>query len=278
LIFREGLVYKYLPKPGVRVEEGRRRRVDHVPSKGALRMSRKTATLSVALILVCALGAPGYAAGQESRETESAVPELEALHEVIYPIWHDAYPNKDYAALRGFVAEVERLAGRVVAAELPGILRDKEAKWKAGLDELKKAVEAYKTAAAGSDDQALLVAAEALHMRYEMLVRAIRPVLKEVDAFHRVLYVVYHKYLPDRKYAEIKAVAGDLAAKAEAVTKATLSKRLEPRTAAFQDASARLVESVRKLEAACAGGAGPEIEKAVEAVHSSYQALELVFN
>ena len=241
-------------------------------------MAKTALRSSIALILACAVGASAFAAGQESRETESAVPELEAMHEVIYPIWHDAYPNKDVAALRGLVAEVERLAGNVAAAELPGILRDKEAKWKAGLDELKKAVEAYKAAAAGSDDQALLDAAELLHMHYEMLVRTIRPVLKEVDAFHKVLYVVYHKYLPDKKYGEIRTVASDLVAKAEAVTKATLSKRLEPRTAAFQEAAGKLLAAARALEAACAAGAGLEIEKAVESVHSSYQALEIVFN
>ena len=241
-------------------------------------MSKTTSRLSIALIFACAVGASAFAAGQESRETESAVPELEAMHEVIYPIWHDAYPNKDAAALRGFVGEVERLAAGVIAADLPGILRDKEAKWKAGLDEFRKAVESYKSGAAGSDDQALLDAAEALHMRYEMLVRTIRPVLKEVDAFHKVLYVVYHKYLPDQKYGEIRTVASDLVAKAEAVTKATLSKRLEPRTAAFQEAAGKLLAAARALEAACAAGEGPAVEKAVEALHSSYQALELVFN
>jgi len=241
-------------------------------------MFKKSFMVFVALILVCAVGAPGLVAGQESRETESSVPELEAMHEVIYPIWHDAYPNKDVAALRGFVGEVESLAGKVIAAELPGILRDREAKWKAGLEELKKAVDAYKAAAAGTDDQALLDAAELLHMRYEMLVRAIRPVLKEVDEFHKVLYVIYHKYLPDKKYDEIKAVAADLRLKAEAATKATLSKRLESRAAAYQTAAGKLLEAAQKLEAACAAGSGPEIEKAVEEVHSSYQALEAVFD
>lgn len=200
------------------------------------------------------------------------------MHEVIYPIWHDAYPNKDVAALRGFVGEVETLAGKVLAAELPGILRDKEAKWSEGLAEFKKAVETYKAAAAGTDDQALLDAAELLHARYEMLVRAIRPVLKEVNEFHKALYVVYHKYLPDKKYDEIQAVAADLMLKAEAVTQATLSKRLEPKTDAFKAAAGKLLEATQKLEVACASGSGTDIEKAVELVHSAYQALEIVFD
>ena len=33
-------------------------------------------------------------------ETDSAVPELFAFHDVVYPLWHTAYPNKDYALFK----------------------------------------------------------------------------------------------------------------------------------------------------------------------------------
>jgi len=170
------------------------------------------------------------------QETESRVPELEAFHEIIYPIWHTAYPEKDIAALKGYVPEIDRLAARVYGAKLPGILRDKEAKWQAGLAELRKSVEAYAVAAKGTDDQILLDAAETLHTRYELLVRTVRPVLGEMDEFHKVLYVVFHKSLPEKKFGEIRAVSPDLKAKAEAVAKARLSKRMEARNDRFQAA------------------------------------------
>jgi len=241
-------------------------------------MYKKAVIASIALILALAVCAPGFAQEQKSSETESFVPELDSFHEIIYPIWHDAYPNKDIAALRGFVPQIETLAGKIYSAKLPGILRDKEAKWTAGVAELRKSVEAYKAAAAGTDDQALLDAAETLHMKYEMLVRSIRPVLKEVDEFHKVLYVIFHKYLPDKKYGEIKAVAADLKLKAEAVTKTTLSKRLESKAEAYRTAAGKLLEAAQKLEEACAAGVGEAIEKAVDLVHTRYQALEIVFD
>ncbi|MCK7482691.1 MAG: hypothetical protein M0C28_40405 [Candidatus Moduliflexus flocculans] len=96
-----------------------------------------------------------------SQETESAVPELSAFHEVIYPIWHTAYPEKDIAMLKSLVPQVNELAAKVFAAKLPGILRDKQAKYDAGLAEFRKSVEAYNAAAKGSDDKAMLDAAEA---------------------------------------------------------------------------------------------------------------------
>jgi hypothetical protein len=211
------------------------------------------------------------------QETESVIPELEAFHEIIYPIWHTAYPEKDIAALKGFVPEIDRLAGRICVAALPGILRDKEAKWQTGLAEFRKSVDAYAAAAKGTDDQALLDAAEALHARYEMLVRTIHPVLKEMDEFHKVLYVVYHKSLPDRKFGEIRAASQDLEAKAEAVAKATLSKRMEARNERFRAAAADLAATATSL-AAASRDTDAAVEKAVLALHEKYVALEKVFD
>jgi hypothetical protein len=111
-----------------------------------------------------------------------------------------------------------------------------------------------------------------------MLVRTIRPVLKEMDDFHKVLYVVFHKSLPDKKFAEIKAVSGDLKSRAEAVTKVTLSKRMESKSAAFQAASADMLKAAIELETACQGGDNAAIESAVLTLHAKYQALEKIFD
>jgi hypothetical protein len=226
-------------------------------------------------LAVCVIGAQ---AGTRMQETESSVPELTAFHEIIYPIWHTAYPDKDYAALRGYAPEVKSLAGKIFAAKLPPILHEKQAKWDQGLAELKKAVEDYLAAAAGGDDGALLKAAESLHSKYEMMVRTIRPVLKEVDAFHKVLYVVYHKYLPNKDHESINSVSEDLTLKAEAITKATLPKRLEPKTEAFKTAAGALHEATVALAGTLKSGRGSAIEAAVEAVHTRYQALEKIFD
>lgn len=232
------------------------------------------------LALIASMSLAGLAQMAESvpdPETESTVPELAAFHEVIAPIWHTAFPAKDYAALRGFVPAIEAGMARINAAALPGILRERQAAWDKELAEFNLAVTAYRNAAAGSDDPALLDAAERLHMRFEMQVRAIRPKAGEVDAYHKVLYVVFHRYLPGRKYAEICAAAPDLAAKAEAITRVTLSRRLESRTAAFQAAAALLLAETRALAAAGETCSETEIPALVARVHDAYMALEKVF-
>ena len=211
-------------------------------------------------------------------DTESTVPELVAFHDVIYPIWHTAYPDKDAAALRGFLKDVNAGFAKIEKAKLPGILHDKQAAWNKGLAELKSAVAGYNQAAAGKDDPALLSAAETLHSRYEMMVRVIRPVLKEVDAFHQVLYLVYHQYLPEKQFDKIKGVTADMIAKAEAITGAKLPSRLEAKAQAFQKSAAVLLDHSKKLSEACQSNKNADVEKAVDLVHTAYQTLEKVFD
>jgi hypothetical protein len=232
----------------------------------------------VLLGLLLVAGMAAWAQTPEAQETESSVPALTAFHEIIYPIWHTAYPDKDYAALRSFVPEVKSLAEKVYSAKLPGILRDKQAKWDQALDELRKSVAAYLAAAAGSDDAALLDTAEVLHARYEMMVRTIRPVLREVDTFHKTLYVVYHKYLPNKDFGKIAEVSADMLVQAEAITKASLPKRLESRVQAFGAASQELQEATAALVETGKSGEGEAISAAVEKVHTKYQALEKIFD
>jgi hypothetical protein len=213
-----------------------------------------------------------------AQETESTVPELTAFHKIIYPIWHTAYPDKDYATLRSHAPEVKRLARKIYSAQLPGILHEKQANWDQAVAKFRRSVDAYMAAAAGTDDAALLSAAEVLHTRYEMMVRAITPLLQEVDEFHKTLYVVYHEYLPGKNYAKIGEVSGDMLIKAEAITKATLPKRLESKAQAFSSAAQELLEATKALAETAKSGQGEAIAAAVEVVHSKYQGLEKTFD
>jgi hypothetical protein len=227
----------------------------------------------LAAVVIAALALPGRA-----QETESTVPAVSAFHEVIYPIWHTAYPEKDIAMLKSLVGQVNELAAKVYEAKLPGILRDKQAKYDAGLAEFRKSVDAYNAAAKGADDKALLDAAEALHARYEALVRILRPVLKEMDAFHKVLYVVYHTHLPAKDWAAVRAAAPDLEAKAAAVTKAALPARLQAKSGDFAKAADEMLKAAAVLAGLGDKADGAAVEQAVQKLHGRYQDLEKIFD
>lgn len=229
-------------------------------------------------VVLAILSLAGAAAAQDMKsETSGEIPALSAFHEVIYPIWHTAYPSKDYAALRGFVSQINELAAQIYAIKLPAILHEKTAKWNEALAQFKAAVEAYDKAAAGKDDAALLNAAEALHAKYEGLVRAIRPVLAEMEVFHQALYVVYHRYAPEKQYDKIRGASADLLAKAEAVAKAQLPKSRETKAEAFKKAAAELVDAAGALDAAGKNHDHEGMEKGVDVLHAKYQALEKLF-
>jgi hypothetical protein len=213
----------------------------------------------------------------DSTEITSSVPELKQFHDVIYVIWHEAYPSKDIAALKGMVEKIQTDMGKINNAPLPGILKDKEAKWKDGLKVLNASAENYYAAAKGSDDQVMLDAAEKLHADYEFMVRVLRPVSKEVDEYHKDLYVIFHKFYPSKDYKSIVPMMDGMIAKAEACLNAKLPKRLESKTEVFQSTVKELVAKTVALKEALKTNDGAAIDKAVDVMHSKYQDVEKIF-
>ncbi len=218
-----------------------------------------------------------FSFAQKEHELDSTVPELSEFHEIIYPIWHTAYPEKDYASLRSFLPQVNESAEKIFAAELPGILRDKKSVWEKGVAELKASVNEFNSAVKGTDDDVLLKSAEKLHAKYENLVRIVRPVLKEVDEFHKDMYTIYHYYLPEKQYDKIKALGNGLVAKTDAITKAKLSKRLESKHETFDAAASALFNSAKVLNELLQKNAFEDVDAAVEKMHTKYQNLEEIF-
>ncbi|MEI7483938.1 MAG: hypothetical protein WCK13_04440 [Ignavibacteriota bacterium] len=213
----------------------------------------------------------------DSTEITSSVPELFQFHDVIYVIWHEAYPSKDIAALKGMVEKIKPDMDKINNAKLPGILKDKESKWNDGLKMLNASVENYYAAAKGTDDQVMLDAAEKLHADYEKMVRVLKPVSKEVDEYHKDLYVIFHKFYPAKDYKSIEPMMDGMIAKAEACLNAKLPKRLEPKTEVFQSTVKELVAKTTALKEALKTNDSAVIDKAVDIMHSKYQDVEKIF-
>ena len=216
----------------------------------------------------------------DSSEINWTVPELIKFHDVIYLIWHEAYPAKDIKALKGFVPEIKSSMEKINNAKLPGIVREKEAKWKEGLLGFNKAAETYYKATEGNDETAILDAAENLHSNFEMMIRILKPVTKEIDEYHKVLYVIYHKYFPDKKYEDITKVMDDLIQKADAIVKAPeekIKKRLNDKFSGYAPAAKELYENTVALKETLKSNESAQINSAVEKMHSSYQKLEGLF-
>ena len=218
-------------------------------------------------------------AQEKDHETSSQVKELAGFHDVIYQIWHTGWPEKDVKFLQSLLPDVEKGFAEIKGAELPGILRDKKSKWEDGVKKFGACVEDYKNAVAKNDSVGLLNAAEKLHSQFETLVRVIRPVLKEVDAFHQILYMLYHYYTPEYNFEKIKESAAEMQTKMEELNNAELSQKMKSREEAFNNARMELEIAVKKFnETVNSNDNKKSVENAVDLVHSKYQELEKVFD
>jgi hypothetical protein len=236
--------------------------------------------INLILILTMLLALPLFSQDDEhSSEVNSSVPELFEFHEVIYPIWHTAYPEKNYEMLKEMVTAVNSGAEKIYSAQLSGILRDKEEEWNKGVTKLRSSVENYIQAMEGNDEAEMLSAAEVLHSDYEMLVRIVKPVTKEVDEFHKVLYMIYHHYWPNKNMEEFGKAVDDLAISADELANCVLPKWASDKAEPFAEQSQKLYDSTKNLKALKDSDTdNAQLEKAIEDVHDNYVALEGLFN
>lgn len=236
----------------------------------------------IVCIILCAAIPFGLAQKQKQAakppDAIARVPALDSFHEVIYQIWHEAWPNKNIAMLQKLAPEVEQGISSVAAAQLPGILREKKAVWEENVRKLQAIGSEYKAAAGADDPARLLTAAEKLHSQFEALARSIRPGLKEVDDFHSVLYMLYHHYLPANDIENIKSSAADLKQMMAALKSATLPERLKQKEQEFVAARANLAKSVEALETSILSNNEKAIKEAVSTLHTNFQALNSLFD
>ena len=237
-------------------------------------MKRTAALLALAAIV---LAIPASATTLDA-ETEARVPALSSFHEVVYPLWHDAWPKKDVEALVALAPKVEAGVAAIAKAELPGILRDRKPSWSAAVSRLEAIAAEYGAAAAKKNGPSLLSAAESLHAQYEKMVRIVRPALKELDAFHGTLYVLYHRQLDPWAPEAVAASVRTLKEKMGPLSAAALPERLAAKRDGFDAARRDLASAVDAAVASLDGKDEKTIRAAVELVHSRYQAVEKVFD
>lgn len=244
-------------------------------------MSSTRYAVSILMVLgLVPLAACGGGSGSveiPDSEVTAQVAELDAVHELMYPLWHDAFPNQDYDTIRELVPQFEPLLAAVEEVELPGILRDKQARWDEGKARMMASFKALQEAAEAHDHDGMLEHTEAFHMQYEGLVRVIRPVVPELEAFHQELYKLYHYYGPAGEMTRIGEAAAAMAEKLGPLSAASLPSRLAEKQGEFTSGVTELGQRVESLRQAVETGDEETVKAAIEAVHSAYESVEKLF-
>ena len=233
-------------------------------------MRRATAVLLATAMFTTA--AAVRAAGPA--ETTAEVPALTALHEVVFPLWHQAWPDRDVAQLKALLPETERGVEAVAAATLPGILRDRTAAWTKEVAALREATSAYRRSADAGDTEGMLEAVERVHARYEGLVRLVRPPLTELEAYHVALYRLVHHRPAVGDRAALRDAAAALSARCAPLAAASLPRRLADRQERFATAAAGLCTLTAALQTTAENGSEEAVAAAVDAVHEQYRTLD----
>ncbi len=213
-------------------------------------------------------------------ELKAEVPELIQYHKVIYKLWHIFWPNKDIGGIVQSFEDIRRGANNIKNAKLPGILRDKKKLWDENVERLIGIVNEMSEAIDSGDSVLILKKTEELHSQYEKLVRIVKPVIKELEEFHQILYVLYHYYVPEYNVKKIKETAPELRNKAEKLKEERLLEKIKSSARdEFKVRVNKLYDEVLSFVELVEGNFDAKsVKRKIEKVHSSYQAVEKLFD
>ncbi len=215
-----------------------------------------------------------FAVAASAREESLKIPQLDKMHEVIHPMWHKAYPNKDVELLKSLYPQLKTDVSALAEVKIPDTFKDKQHRWSIGITQMQDVLKNYKSAMDKNDSTALLDAAKQIHSAYEFLVDVVNPPLPAMDNFHKVLYSVFHEYLPNEEWNKVKETIPAFQEKMALLNKAELPGRFKAKKAEFDQARSALSEKVDALGKLKNTNDNEKLKEAVLSMHNAYEKLE----
>ena len=210
---------------------------------------------------------------EERKGSDPQIPELQQMHHYIRPMWHKGYPEKDFKLLQSLYPDLVAQFEKLQKAPFPEQWSDRKMHWQQGIDKMQKTLNAYKNAMDSDNNDALLQAAGELHDNYEGLIKIVNPPIPEIDDFHKILYHVYHDYLPNENWDKIHSAMDELEMKMENIEKVELPKWMAGQEEQFNVASKNLKQTIQELLLLKDSEDKIELEKAIEKVYEAYVSL-----
>ena len=220
----------------------------------------------------------GLYAGEEMKKSAKInIPELKQMHESIYPMWHKGYPDKNYELLKSIYPDLESQFQILNKADFPAEYPDRKMRWQEDLEKMESNLQDYKKAIDEQNHENLLAAARAVHDTFEGLVRIINPPIPELDQFHKVLYYVYHDYLPEQSWQKLNESIDQFQEAMNNLNNAKLPDWMSDDKAEFDTRRQNLAQAVAELAALKNSDNSDKIAQAVENVHTAYVGIEGIF-
>ena len=218
-----------------------------------------------------------YAGDEMKKSAKINIPELKQMHEFIYPMWHKGYPDKNYELLKSIYPDLESQFQILNKADFPAEYPDRKMRWQEDLEKMESNLQDYKKAIDEQNHENLLAAARAVHDTFEGLVRIINPSIPELDQFHKVLYYVYHDYLPEQSWQKLNESIDQFQEAMNNLNNAKLPDWMSDDKAEFDARRQNLTQAVAELAALKNSDNTDKIAQAVENVHTAYVGIEGIF-
>jgi hypothetical protein len=209
--------------------------------------------------------------------TDKLAMAMEDFHSVLAPMWHEAFPQKDYKAIREKAPLFNQKLMALIVIPVPDDME--EEKREALLtkrQELAFYVDQYEKAAADSSDSALAASFEKMHWGYEELNKVFMVEIKELDSFHETLYYLMHKALPAKDYKSIKETVPVLKAEMDSLMLVKLPGSCYDIKDDFEAKRAALKDAVYQLVDVCQNGTNQQIDDALALMHEKFMELNMV--
>jgi hypothetical protein len=244
-----------------------------------------TFKLSIILLVVFSAGIFSAAgrAQQKSAPADSAAADtggvspfmaaLEDFHQVMAPLWHESFSEKDFEAIREKAPLLNDKLMVLLRVQAPAGLQQDEEKYRDFLgkrQELAFQVTQVNLAAKDGPDSTLASAFEKMHWAYEELGKVFAEPIKELDSLHETLYFLWHKALPERDYKAIKETAPVLKAEADSLMKAPVPQRCAEKKDEFDKRRTALKDAIYQFAAKCESGSEEEIDEALKGAHERF--------
>jgi hypothetical protein len=106
---------------------------------------------------------------QMARVLAPRMKEMEEFHLVLYPLWHEAMPNKDYQAIKAAIPSLESKMDALMKAEIPEDFKDIETPIIEKREALGKAVEDLANVCRKNKDEQIIDKLTQMHESYRAL-------------------------------------------------------------------------------------------------------------
>lgn len=209
-----------------------------------------------------------------SDTTDLFMKAMDDFHETMAPLWHEAYPKKDFKSIREQAPQFQKKLYVLLRSPLPTNLeKEKLDSLIAKRQWLSFYVSQLGLAAADTVDSVLASALEQLHWAYEEMEKVFAVEIKELDRFHQTLYFLWHEALPKKDYKSIKKTVIVLKAEMDSLMKVPLSYGCREKKEEFEKRKSALKEAVYQLALVCEKGTNQKIEEAMNLMHERFMEL-----